>query len=69
MAMTNDERDQLLITLRVKLEQIEKQFETFITRVEFWPVKMFVMGLSSLVLLGVGAAILRLVVMAKDSVP
>ena len=64
MALTPEERDEILITLRVKVESIERQLLTMVSSAEFWPVKAFVIGLAGLVLSGVGAAILRLVVFA-----
>jgi hypothetical protein len=49
----------LLTTLKVRLEAVEKSLESFVTKKEFEPVRNLVYGLVAAILLAVIGALLR----------
>lgn len=61
--MNQEERDELLIELKVRVTNIEALMEKFVTRDVFAPVKAIAFGLMALISVAVVGAVLKLVVL------
>lgn len=48
-----------------RLKTLEETREDYVTKLEFWPVKMIAYGLASTALMGIMTAVLSLVVLKK----
>jgi hypothetical protein len=60
--MNQDERDALLVELRVRMANIEASVQQLVTRHEFLPVRMVAYGLVVLVLVTLIPQLVRLVI-------
>jgi hypothetical protein len=54
--------DEKMTAAKDEIHQIKLMLDKYVTKIEFWPIKIIVFGLAGLILSGVGAAIIALVV-------
>lgn len=54
--------DEKLKSVKIETHVIKTTLDKYVTKIEFWPVKIIVFGIVGLILSGVGAAIIALVI-------
>ena len=54
--------DEKMKMARTDIHIIKTILEKYVTKIEFWPIKVIVFGMAGLILSGVGAAIIALVI-------
>lgn len=57
--------DERVEAMRSEVHQVKGVLEKYVTRVEFWPVKVIVFGMAGLVLSSVLATVIALVIGAR----